>query len=86
MKRSVSGSIIVLAAMCVTFAGLGCSGGGAPASQPAAGLSDESASPDAENDDGFFVIQWTLKIGHIYRKSVHPPLATTAPSTPVPAK
>jgi hypothetical protein len=84
MKRTRHGTFLVVAVMFLAWVGSGCSGaGGSPTTQAAdTGIADSGTESTSDNDDGFFVIQWTLKIGHVRRKTVHQAVPTTSPSSP----
>ena len=91
MKRSMHGTFLVITALFLVLVGSGCFSGGesAPSTQSADnGQVDANSAQKgpAEDDDGFFILQWTLKIGHIRRTSVRQPAPSTAPSVPSQAK
>ena len=88
MKGTTNGTFLLIATMLLAWVGSGCTNaGGVATTEPADNVNasprdDGSTQSASDNDDGFFVIQWTLKIGHIRRRSVHQPVPTTSPSAP----
>jgi hypothetical protein len=86
MKRSRNGTSLLVAAMFLSLVSSSCSSGpgnapdGEVAVRTNSGVNDANAAP-VDNDDGFFIIQWTLKIGHVRRQTVRQPAPTTSPST-----